>query len=382
MGTIQDPFVARRTLTVGSAVLSFKVPAPGWESFGGISLNKSIIGPQGAEAMLFWSSFPEGDRAACANLLSPPVGPSAADLADAVATAPGTELVAVSDVTVGGRPAKRVILTVREANGCNPGFFYTWKDFRGGALFPRTTVGDTIEVWVVDVEGTRLFIGAVTTEQADSDLEREIRRIVGSIRFVPTRVLEDVKIAERFMKARNHYDIETAMSLLAKNGATAMLMNDNAMLRHMPSVRLDPDELALALEAERLYGVRYEQFECRPQPVGWSRARITCSYRMDSRLRQIAGLPPVESSFGIGIRDDRITNLSFPWLNYGFPSNVPAEGWRFVRWLEAEHPEAGAPMERGTLFQTMGQELVLILTRDSIDLLEGYLDEYERSVSG
>jgi len=53
----------------------------------------------------------------------------------------------------------------------------------GGALFPSTTVGDTIRVWIVHVDGTRLFLEAVTTEQADFALEQEIEQIVESIRF-------------------------------------------------------------------------------------------------------------------------------------------------------------------------------------------------------
>lgn len=39
-------------------------------------------------------------------------------------------------------------------------------------------------------------------------------------------------------------------------------------------------------------------------------------------------------------------------------------------------------MRRGTLFRTLGQELTLILTRKSVDLLARYLDEYERSATG
>jgi hypothetical protein len=164
------------------------------------------------------------------------------------------------------------------------------------------------------------------------------------------------------------------MSLLADDGATAKLMYDNAMDPNLWTVQLDRDELALALEAERLYGVRYESFECRqrdPDRVGVGEAQIVCSYLMDNRLRQIHGFPPVESSFRIGVRDDRIHYLSFPWLNVGFPSGTPAEGGRFVRWLEAEHPEAGGPFDRGELFRTEGQEVVHIFTRESLDLLAG-----------
>ena len=62
-------------------------------------------------------------------------------------------------------------------------FFYTWQDVEEGALWPMTSVGDTIRVWIVDVGGTRLFIEAETSKQAGSDLEQEIRQIVESIRF-------------------------------------------------------------------------------------------------------------------------------------------------------------------------------------------------------
>ena len=117
-------------------------------------------------------------------MLSLPVGSSAAALALAVSTAPGTELVTgPSNVTVGGRPAKHVALAVRENVGCDPGFFYTWRDFNGGALWPTTEVGSTIRVWIVDADGTRLFIEAETTKQADRDLEQEVQQIVGSISF-------------------------------------------------------------------------------------------------------------------------------------------------------------------------------------------------------
>jgi hypothetical protein len=135
--------------------------------------------------VIYWTSFPDGDYAdPCARLLSPLVGPSVADLAAAVSPAPGTKLVkGLSDATLGGHSAKHVVLTVRENVGCDPGFFYTWRDIEGGALWPTTGVGDTIRVWIVDVDRTRLFIAAETTEQASSDLEQEVQQIVESIRF-------------------------------------------------------------------------------------------------------------------------------------------------------------------------------------------------------
>ena len=190
-----DPLIARHAVTEEGVPFSFRVPTVGWARFssistdtsagGPISINKSVTGPQDAEAIIFWTSFPDGDYAdPCARLLSPEVRSSAADLAAAVSTAPGTKLVkGPSDVTLGGRPAKHVVLTVREKVGCDPGFFYAWRDVYGGPLWPKTRVGDTIRVWIVDVHGTRLFIEAETARGFSRELAEEVRRIVESIRF-------------------------------------------------------------------------------------------------------------------------------------------------------------------------------------------------------
>lgn len=186
---------AKLVVTEAGVRFSFRVPTARWEGFnsiptktsprGPISLNKSIVGPQGAEAIIYWTSFPDGDYAdPCDRLLGRSVGPSAADLAAAVATAPGTKrLKGPSDVTLGGHPAKHVVLTVRRNVGCDPGFFYSWKDVFGGALWPTTAAGDTVRVWIVAVGGTRLFIAAATTKDANARLKREVKQIVESIRF-------------------------------------------------------------------------------------------------------------------------------------------------------------------------------------------------------
>jgi hypothetical protein len=169
--------------TAGGIRFSFRVDAT-WERKR-ISINKSIMGPQGAEAIIFWAGFPDDEHAdPCAKLLNEPVGPTAADLAAFVATAPGTELVAgPSAVTVGGQPAKRVVLTVRENVGCKPGFLYRWQPPSGGALWGVTPVGATISVWIVEVDGRRLFLEAATSTEANAALRREVMQIVRSIRF-------------------------------------------------------------------------------------------------------------------------------------------------------------------------------------------------------
>jgi hypothetical protein len=187
--------VGRQTVIERGIRFSFRVSTGSWGSFpsistdkspgGPISLNKSVAVSQGAEAIIYWTSFPDGDYAdPCTRLLGRAVGSSAADLAAAVSTASGTKLVkGPSDVSIGGRPAKHVVLTVRKNVGCDPGFFYAWRDVHGGALWPRTAAGDTIRVWIIAVDGTRLFIASATNEQATARLKREVKQIVESIRF-------------------------------------------------------------------------------------------------------------------------------------------------------------------------------------------------------
>jgi hypothetical protein len=187
LGPIESALSDRHSLTVEGIPFSLSLPTPGWERKGSLYVSKSIVGAQGAEAVIFWTSFPNGAYAyPCAHLLlnSDPIGPSAAHLAAAVSTARGTELVAgPSDVTVGGRAAQHVVLTVREDAGCDPGYFFAWREDFGGAMWDATEVGDTIRVWIVDLDGKRLVIEAETNKDANSALEREIQQIVESIRF-------------------------------------------------------------------------------------------------------------------------------------------------------------------------------------------------------
>jgi hypothetical protein len=86
-----------------------------------------------------------------------------------------------------------MVLTVREDIGCDPGYFFTWHDAREGPLWPETLTGDTIRVWIVDVNDMRLFIagethrdlrpGEALTHARQTGLEQEIQQIVDSIHF-------------------------------------------------------------------------------------------------------------------------------------------------------------------------------------------------------
>lgn len=178
----------RGSLYMDGRRVSLELPG-GWEGFGGEYKNyisKSVRGPQGAEAKIFWSRYPASgaEAYACHYLRSRTVTASLTDLAAAVAAVPGTELVVgPSDMTVGGHPAKHVIFVVRDDVGCDPGFFFTYPNGWGGALWPETVPGDTIRVWIVDVGGALYFIEGATKQDAGAGLEEEVEQIVESIVF-------------------------------------------------------------------------------------------------------------------------------------------------------------------------------------------------------
>jgi hypothetical protein len=214
LGTFVDEFFAagRISRSAGGVRYSLSVPKtrPSWENgppwrVSGIGatrnflIRRSLVRGQAAEVMIYWAALPGGGKAAepCSRLLNPTLARSSMDdLAATLARAPGTELVeAPTRVTFGGRPARYVELVVRENRGCNPGYFFTWPDHLAGALWGRTEPGERIRVWLVDVEGTRLFFVAETKEGFNhpmrpppskrqlQSVRREISKIIESIRF-------------------------------------------------------------------------------------------------------------------------------------------------------------------------------------------------------
>jgi hypothetical protein len=191
---IDPPIIPALDPTVGEARFSFADPTQGWEEQE-FSITKSIVGPQGAEAIIFWTSLPGDDRVSpCTSLLGDAMGASGADLATEMASAPGTRLVGEpSDVTVGMRPAKHVELVVREDAGCDPGYFFEWPhDECWGACWLEMEAGYRINVWIVEAADTLIVFEAATSTQADPELQEEIRQVVRSIRFEGSAYILDL----------------------------------------------------------------------------------------------------------------------------------------------------------------------------------------------
>jgi len=176
--------LGRHALTVDGFPFSFEVHQGTWEPYGGFLIGRSVFGPQGAEGIIFWAGFPDGVKADPCEPLSEGVGLSPELVADAVAEAPGVEVVnPPSNVMLGGRQAAHVVVSIREDLGCDPGYFYNWKAQTGGALWVRSGVGDTYKVWIVDIGGRLLFIGSATHPGAGPHLGPQMDEIVNSIVF-------------------------------------------------------------------------------------------------------------------------------------------------------------------------------------------------------
>jgi len=170
----------RYSMTREGISFSIEVPATGWISNGEFLISKGVPGGE----FIFWGDTPDGAYAdPCAAAQGPVIGPSAAELAAAVAAIPGTELVSgPTEVTVGGRPAQYVEIRVPEDPGCAAEEFMLWYDEQTGGRWP-TGLGDTIRTWIIEADGALVWIDCETVGDASAATEQEIQQMIDSIQF-------------------------------------------------------------------------------------------------------------------------------------------------------------------------------------------------------
>ena len=169
---------------------SINVAAPGWRSQQGFEFIKGTEGQPDGAGLLFWSTTPDNVYAnPCAHTpLTPAAGPGIASLASAVSRIPGTQLVSgPTDLTVDGQPVKRTVITIPENTDC-AGVLKLWYDDGMGSEAGRfpTVLPSTMRVWMIDVDGTTVWIDGETYENyADTSrtLEREMQQMIESIVF-------------------------------------------------------------------------------------------------------------------------------------------------------------------------------------------------------
>jgi hypothetical protein len=175
--------VGRHSMVRSGKTFSVDMPT-GWTAHDGFR----IYTQGGQAAFIFWSDAPGNVFAdPCAHEpLDPPAGDTPAELAAAVSSIPGTDLVSGPlDLTVGGYPAKLVTIQVREDIACAAESFLLWYREANGATDGRwpDARGDTINVWIIDVDGTLVWIDGSWSLNTTPTLHDEMRQIVDSIRF-------------------------------------------------------------------------------------------------------------------------------------------------------------------------------------------------------
>jgi hypothetical protein len=179
------------------------------------------------------------------------------------------------------------------------------------------------------------------------------RNVLDSLRSSP------VEVVNRYMEARNAYDPERARAL----------MTDDAVLLDVH--RMSRQELELGFESLRVYGMQFEPYDCANRAGS---ILVTCTYEMDSRLSEIVGFPPVEGRIRFLVENGRITSLVH---DFNFEDYAPNVFEPYIEWLEEEHPGA-----REQLFIVDDGVNTPILTEESLDLADSYLDDYDRFRNG
>jgi hypothetical protein len=162
---------------------SFFIDESGWRSNGDYNLTKGPL--DGDAGLIFWTEPPLGAMGdPCGNRRQTAAGPTARELADAMAGVPGLEVVlAPTNASVGGHVAQHLVLHVPDALPCSPSSYYLWYAEAQGQQRYASGLDSTIYVWIVDVPGGRLVIDADTLSTAPETAADEIQAIVDSIQF-------------------------------------------------------------------------------------------------------------------------------------------------------------------------------------------------------
>jgi hypothetical protein len=181
----------RYDLTLDLAPATFAVPTSNWGGNGRFLLWVHSGDYYERAHMFFWTDTdPAGVFAdPCAGEASPPAGPTAADLAAAIAGLPGTELLSgPSDVVIDGRAAQVVEILVPADIPCSPETFLLWYsqgcETEAECARWASWEDSIIRVWIIELDdGARGVIEAERFAADDPAIDQEFEDIVNSIDF-------------------------------------------------------------------------------------------------------------------------------------------------------------------------------------------------------
>jgi len=178
-----DP--GRYPVTLEGVTFTMAFTDSGWRSNGVFGFDKGSVGPDGA-GFIVWPHDADGVFSdPCQQIRAPKAGPTAADMAAAITTVPGLEVLSgPTALTLGGRPAQSVVVKLPDSLPCQPDQFYLWYDdeIPNDARF-ASQAGQVIRVWIIEVDGKRLQIDGETFVGAGPEIGAELDAIIASIQF-------------------------------------------------------------------------------------------------------------------------------------------------------------------------------------------------------
>ncbi|HZM72626.1 MAG TPA: hypothetical protein VFC71_04560 [Candidatus Polarisedimenticolia bacterium] len=177
--------IGRHGMDIAGKRLTFDVPIEGWTADAPYFLGYGSIGPEGFAAIWWTSDAPVGMFSdPCAQTEAPEVGHNRAELAAAVVGIPGLEeVVAPTDVTVGGKPATTVAVRMPDPLPCPKDQFYLWHATSADEGRFATDAGFIIYTWIIDVDGTLVWVDWETSAEPGSQPVAQIQALMDSIQF-------------------------------------------------------------------------------------------------------------------------------------------------------------------------------------------------------
>ena len=163
--------------------VTFTVPK-GWDMWGQ-GLVHPKHGNQGAAGVRFFdvgNVFADGCQQV---LVDPPVGPTVDDLVSAFANLRGLAPTAAVDITVDGYVGKQIEIDVPDYNAgeCKGPMIPLWQEVGKYSFTYSPSSGNHIQLWILDVGGTRLVIAATTFEDTPPQFRAVLDQILATIQI-------------------------------------------------------------------------------------------------------------------------------------------------------------------------------------------------------
>jgi hypothetical protein len=181
--------VGRHSIVRSGVPMSFALTTEGWFSELGVAVDRgpgSGTTPE-TSALAFWAEANTnvyGDPCKKSPLSPAPAETSVA-LATAVTKVPLVQVVsAPTAVTIGGFPAQHVAIRIPDSLPCEPHDYLMWYDRDPDNNWRYVTaLGMTFDVWIIDHDGSLIWIDGETYKGAAPARRAELQTIIDSIQF-------------------------------------------------------------------------------------------------------------------------------------------------------------------------------------------------------